>query len=136
MSWRESLIRISNHEVETLQKRLGEIVHRKSLVEMKLALLDAEVESERDQAQLGGMDVMWSLQGFLEGAKHRRVDIATQLQVIALEEAGARDALNEAFERLKKFEHVAEVARLSAAKEQAKREAAAMDEMGLRAAAR
>ncbi|QUD90045.1 flagellar export protein FliJ [Phenylobacterium montanum] len=136
MSWRESLIRISNHEVETLQKRLGEVVHRKSLAEMKLSVLEAEIESEKEQAQMGGLDVFWSLQGFLEGAKHRRVDIETQIRVIAEEEAGARDALNEAFERLKKFEHVAEMARLSAAKELAKRETAALDEMGLRAAAR
>src|SRR5579885_661937 len=107
MSWRESLIRISNHEVETLQKRLGEIVHRKSLAEMKLSVLEAEIESEREQARQGGLDVYWSLQGFLEGAKHRRVDIETQIDAIAQEEAGARDALNEAFERLKKFEHVA-----------------------------
>ena len=134
MSWRDSLIRISNHEVETLQKRLGEIVHRKSRVEMRLAVLEAEIESEK--AHAGGGEFTWSLQGFLEGAKHRRVDIETEILVIGQEEAGARDALTEAFERLKKFEHVAEIARLSAVKEAAKRESAAMDEMGLRAASR
>ena len=136
MSWRDSLIRISNHEVETLQKRLGEIVHRKSLAGMRLSVLEAEIESEKDQAQYGGAEVIWSLQGFLEGAKHRRAKIEREIEAIGHEEAGARDALNDAFERLKKFEHVAEMARVSAAKEQAKREAAAMDEMGLRAAGR
>ncbi len=136
MSWRDSLIRISNHEVETLQKRLGEIVHRKSLAEMRLALLEAEIESEKGQAKSGGAEFNWSLQGFLEGAKHRRVDIEIEIQTIGYEEAGARDALTEAFERLKKFEHVAELARLSAVRETAKRETAAMDEMGLRAAFR
>ncbi|MGZ3401331.1 MAG: flagellar export protein FliJ, partial [Caulobacteraceae bacterium] len=57
-----------------------------------------------------------------------------QIAAIAAEEAGARDALSQAFEELKKFEHVAEVARLAEAKELAKRETAAMDEMGLRKA--
>ena len=136
MSWRDSLIRISNHEVETLQKRLGEIVHRKHQAEMRLAVLEAEIEAEKAQAQMAGAQFTWSLQGFLEGAKHRQVDIEIEIQTIAQEEAGARDALTAAFERLKKFEHVAEIARLSAVKEAAKRESAAMDEMGLRAAVR
>ena len=50
------------------------------------------------------------------------------------EEAGARDALSRAFEELKKFEHVAEVARIAEVKEQGRRETAALDEMGLRKA--
>ena len=136
MSWRESLIRISNHEVETLQKRLGEIVQRRSLAEMRLTLLDAEVEAERQQAGAGGTEVGWSLQGFLQGAKQRRANIGLEIETIGLEEAGARDALNHAFESLKKFEHVAEIARLAAVKESNRRETAAMDEMGLRAASR
>ena len=136
MSWRESLIRISNHEVETLQKRLGEITQRKSMAEMRLTLLDAEVEGERAQAQQHAGQVGWSLNAFLEGARHRRARIALEIETIGQEEAGARDALSQAFESLKKFEHVAELARLATAKEAAKRETAAMDEMGLRAASR
>lgn len=135
MSWRESLIRISNHEVETLQKRLGEIVHRRSLVEMRISVLDAEVEGERTQAH-GDVGMGWSLPAFLQGAKLRRERMEQELEVIGQEEAGARDALTLAFEKLKKFEHVAEIARLNAVKEADKRDTAAMDEMGLRAAAR
>ena len=45
MSWRQSLIRISHHEVETLQKRLAEIVERRSQAEVKLALLEAEASA-------------------------------------------------------------------------------------------
>ena len=136
MSWRESLIRISNHEVETLQKRLGEIAHRRTMAEMRLVLLDAEVEAERAQAKAGPAEFGWSLHGFLEGVKARRANIGIEIQTIGLEEAGARDALNQAFEKLKKFEHVAEIARLASVKEAARRETMAMDEMGLRAASR
>jgi flagellar FliJ protein len=44
--WADSLIRISNHEVETLQKRLADIVERRQAAEMKVATLDAEGEAE------------------------------------------------------------------------------------------
>ena len=47
-AWAQSLIRISNYEVETLQKRLAEITSRKASAEMRLAVLDAEVEIERE----------------------------------------------------------------------------------------
>jgi len=50
------------------------------------------------------------------------------------EEAGARDALAQAFEEQKKYEQIAEQARLMELKAQAKVEAAAMDELGLRKA--
>ncbi|MCA3719246.1 MAG: flagellar export protein FliJ, partial [Brevundimonas sp.] len=50
-SWAHSLIRISNYEVETLQKRLAEITARKASAEMRLAVLDAEVEVERERAR-------------------------------------------------------------------------------------
>ena len=52
------------------------------------------------------------------------------------EEAGARDALALAFEEQKKYEQVAEGIRLARAKETARQETAALDELGLRKAAR
>ena len=51
-----------------------------------------------------------------------------------MEEQGARDALSEAFEALKKYEQVAESARLAQVKEALRRETAALDELGLRKA--
>jgi len=59
-----------------------------------------------------------------------------QVESIAAEERGARDALSRAFEELKKYEHVLEASKLVAAKETLRRETAALDELGLRAAAR
>ena len=49
-----------------------------------------------------------------------------------IEEQGARDALSEAFEALKRFETVAENFRLAEEADRAKRENAALDELGLR----
>src|SRR5258705_304678 len=47
MTWADQLIRLSRFEVEVLQKRLAEIVERRTVGEIRLALLVAEGEAER-----------------------------------------------------------------------------------------
>lgn len=130
-AWAQSLIRISNYEVETLQKRLAEVAARKAEAEMRVAVLDAEVEIERQNARLDPTSGMM-LQAYLNGWKLKRADAEGMVAAVAAEEEGARDALTSAFEELKKFEHVAEATRLSKLLAAAKRETAAFDEMGLR----
>jgi len=130
-AWAHSLIRISNYEVETLQKRLAEITARRASAEMRIAVLDAEVEIEREQSR-GDADAAMLLQAYLNGWKMRRGAALTEVQTLDLEEEGARDALTGAFEELKKFEHVAETTRLNAVLAAGKRETAAFDELGLR----
>lgn len=132
--WADSLIRISNHEVETLQKRLADIVERRQATEMKVAMLDAESEAEALQAQ-GDIEASWYMIGFRQGAKIRRQQALLEIDEALIEEAGARDALAMAFENLKKYEHVAEAARLARIKLAGKLETAALDELGLRRAA-
>ena len=135
MSWSTSLVKLSTYEVETHQKRLGEIVARKAQAEARLKLLQMEGEAEavraREDAAAG-----WYQVGYLEGLRMRKAKVQAEIDAIALEEMGARDALNLAFEEQKKYEQVVETARRVEAKETAKRETAAMDEMGLRRAAR
>jgi flagellar FliJ protein len=135
MTWRQSLIRISNHEVETLQKRLAEIVDRRRQVEVRIALLEAEAEAET-RAVGTDASAQRDLAEYMKGVKVRRGVLKGAVDAITAEEAGARDALNLAFESLKKFEQVAEMARLADEREAARRETQAMDEMGARAAAR
>ncbi len=130
-AWAQSLIRISNYEVETLQKRLAEITARKTSAEMRIAVLDAEVEVERERARADA-DANMMLAAYLNGWKARRTVAEDNLAGIDAEETGARDALTGAFEELKKFEHVAEVTRLEKLVAQARRETAAFDELGLR----
>ena len=130
-TWAQSLIRISNYEVETLQKRLAEISARKAEAEMRVAVLDAEAEVERENARHDPSSGMM-LQAYLNGWKQRRADAEAEIAAVAAEEEGARDALTGAFEELKKFEHVAEMTRLNAMLAAGKRETAAFDEMGLR----
>ncbi|MBI5940266.1 MAG: flagellar export protein FliJ [Caulobacterales bacterium] len=130
-----SLIRISTHEVEELQKRLAEIVDRRTMVEIHLAVLEAEGESELQNARADA-EAGWYMAGFREGLKLRKATAQAAIDAIAQEELGARDALAEAFEALKKYEHLAEAARVAARKEAGRRETAALDELGLRRAAR
>lgn len=130
-AWAQSLIRISNYEVETLQKRLAEVAARKAEAEMRVAVLDAEVEIERQNARLEPTSGMM-LQAYLKGWALKRADAEGVVAAVSAEEEGARDALTSAFEELKKFEHVAETTRLNKLIAAAKRETAAFDEMGLR----
>jgi flagellar FliJ protein len=132
MKWANSLIRISTYEVEMLQKRLAEIVERRTALEMRLAALAAEEEAEQRHADENAEARIY-LAGFKQGVVIRRDKLQRELASVMLEEEGARDALSEAFEALKKFEKVAENYRLAEQAEQAKRDSAALDELGLRA---
>ncbi len=133
MKWAGSLIRISKHEVETLQKRVGEITERRVAGERRLQAMHDEAEREAERARTDP-EASWYHATYMKGWRVQREQLIQHIAVILVEEAGARDALSKAFEELKKFEHVAEVARLADVKELAKRESAAMDEMGLRKA--
>lgn len=134
MAWTDSLIRISNYEVENLQKRLSEIVDRRTEQEVRLAVVTAEGEAELLGAQ-GDAAAGWYLIGYREGLKQRKATIQERIDEIGREEAGARDALAEAFEALKKYEQVAEGRAQQKKLKEARLESAAYDELGLRMAA-
>jgi flagellar protein FliJ len=132
--WAASLIRISTFEVETLQKRLADIVERRTQAQMRIAVLDAEAEIEAKNAE-GSVDASWYMIGYRQGLKHRKAAVHLEIEQALIEEAGARDALSLAFEALKKYEHVAQNAKIAGLKLAGKLETAAMDELGLRKAA-
>jgi flagellar FliJ protein len=134
MSWRNSLVRLAGYEVEELRKRLAAILDRRSDAEMRLALLHAEAEAEKRRAEMDPQ-AGWCWPAYIEGWKIRRDRIHQEIAAISSEEAGARDALGQAFEHLKKFEQVQEMALEQERKEAAKRETAELDELGGRRAA-
>jgi flagellar protein FliJ len=131
LSWSQSLIRISTYEVEVLQKRLAEIERRRAAAEIRIAVLDAEAEGETAQARTC-LDAARAHPAYLAAWRRRRATAETDLDLIGREADGARDALASAFEELKKFEHVAELAALARRKETARRETAALDDLALR----
>ena len=135
MSWAHSLIKLSSYEAEVLQKRLAEVVDRRVVCELKLAMLEAEGEAEAVfNAQEAAAGIYRA--GFLDGLRIRKARIQDEINVILIEEQGARDALGEAFEAQKKYEHIAEHLAVAERKETGRRETAALDELGLRRAAR
>ena len=131
MSWAESLIKLSTYEAEVLQKRLAEIVDRRVAVEMRLAILEAEGEAEAAFFAQEAATGMYRA-GFFEGLKVRKAKIQSEIDVILIEEQGAREALGEAFETQKKYEHIAQNLKVEARKVQGRRDSAALDELGLR----
>jgi flagellar FliJ protein len=135
MTWRGSLVRIATYEVETLQKRLVEIVERRNHAEMRLVMLEAEVEAEADHAARDP-EARPYMDDYMRGVQVRRSVIRAGIVTIAQEEAGARDALVLAFEAQKKFERVAELARVAAVKEAARLDTITLDELGMRASGR
>jgi flagellar FliJ protein len=130
-----SLIRLSNYQVEVLQKRLAEIVERREHATITLAMLEAEGEAETLRA---GDDAVagWYLVGYRQGLKIRMEAAQFRIDEALAEEVGARDALSAAFEDLKKYEQVAANAKTAARAVEARRETAALDELGLRRSAR
>ena len=127
------MIKLSNFELELLQTRLADIVERRTRAELKLVVLTAEGEAELALARTDP-EAARSLAAFRERMKQHKAAAQRDIDLVVAEESGARDALAEAFETLKKYEHVAESARLAAAKETARRETVALDELGLRRA--
>jgi len=134
MRWADQLIKLSNFELELLQARLADVMDRREGAEMRLAILTAEGEAEIALAR-SDPEAGWRMGAFNEGLKRRKFAVQRDIDTSAAEETGVRDAIAEAFETLKKYELVAENARLTAAKETARRESAALDEIGLRRAA-
>jgi flagellar FliJ protein len=126
-----ALIKLATYEVEVLQTRLGAIAERRTAFEMMICSLEAEAEAEARQAQANA-EAGWYLAGYREGWKIRMAKTVAALKAVEMEEAGCREALTQAFERLKKYEHVTELSRQAAAKEVARKEAAQLDELALR----
>jgi flagellar FliJ protein len=131
MTWSQSLIKLASYEVETLQKRLAEIVGRRAQAEGRLMALETEGALEAafavEDARAGFYRV-----GYQQGLKARKAQAQAAIDACLAEEQGARDALAEAFENQKKYEQVADSAARLERKEQGRRDTAALDELAMR----
>jgi len=135
VSWQDSLIKLATYEVEARQQQLAEIARRLADAQTRLRVLIAEGEAEAKRANFDA-EAGWYHVGYAEGLKIRKAAIQAEIDAIEMEERGARDALSAAFEEQKKYEQVAESARVAAAKEAGRRESAELDEVGMQAARR
>jgi flagellar FliJ protein len=121
--------------VETLQKRLKEILDRYDGILRTLDAIDLEAEEEKLRARTDA-SIAWCHPDYVRAWKLRRERLMADLAAVELEAEGARDALASAFEEMKKIEHVAELAAKQEARALQKREDAALDEIALRNASR
>jgi flagellar FliJ protein len=135
MSWQESLIKLATYDVEVRQQQLSEVMGRLAAANTRMRVLVAEGEAEAKRA-LTDAEAGWYHIGYAQGLKLRKAAIQAEIDAIAAEERGARDALAQAFEEQKKYEQVAENARTAEAREVRRRESAELDEVGMRAAQR
>ncbi len=135
MSWSDSLIKLATYEVENRQLRLSEITRRLADAETRLAIMCAEGEAEAKHAGQSA-EAGWYHAGYAEGLRIRKASAQAEIDAIAAEERGARDALAQAFEEQKKYEQVAQSARLVEVKATNRRENAALDEVGMQAVRR
>ena len=131
MSWAESLIKLSTYEVEVIQKRMAEIADRRMAAQDYRTRLDREGEAEAERARTDP-DAAWSHAAYAQGLRLKKAEADAEIARIAVEEQGVRDALATAFEAQKKYEHVAEAARLKARLKEDRIETAMLDELGLR----
>ncbi len=131
MSWTRSLIKLSSHEVEQFQKRLREVEDRRLAVQARLDALGLEEAEELARAREFAEAGLYMV-GFRQGCAQRRERLLAEMKGLDLEARGARDALTEAFEAQKKYEHVAERLRLTEAAASGRRESAQLDELALR----
>ena len=88
-SWAHSLIRISNYEVETLQKRLAEITARRASTEMRLAVLDAEEAGARD-ALTSAFEELKKFEQVAETTRLNKLIAAAKRETAAFDELGLR----------------------------------------------
>jgi len=135
MSWQASLIKLATYDVEMRQQQLAEIMGRLTDAQTRMRVLIAEGEAEAKHAERDA-EAGWYLAGYAEGLKIRKAALQAEIDAIRAEELGARDALAQAFEEQKKYEHVAETARVAEAKEVRRKESAELDEVGMQAARR
>jgi flagellar FliJ protein len=131
MAWTDSLIKLRNFEIEELRKRLGLILEHRKQLQQKLTALDAEADRETAAAKASA-EAGWYLIGFRQGWTQRRAVVEAELRGLDAEEQGARDAISEAFEGLKKVEKTAEAMAAVKAKDLAHRESQMLDEQALR----
>ena len=92
-AWAQSLIRISNYEVETLQKRLAEITARRASAEMRIAVLEAEAEIEQERARdalTGAFEELKKFEHVAETTRLNRLIAAGKRETAAFDELGLR----------------------------------------------
>lgn len=131
MTWTRSLTRLREHEIEERRKRLAAVLAERDVEMERLRELEAERVHEMARAA-GEPAALYTLAAWRVRWLERRQEALARIRRLEQEEGGCREALTEAFAELKKVERVAAAHAREAAKVEARRDGAVLDELALR----
>jgi flagellar export protein FliJ len=130
MKSRKSLIQLRRFEVDERRQTVADI--ETMMGELQQMVVDLERQIEVEQEQAGVSDVNhFAYPTFAKAAIQRRDNLKNSINELRTRLEGARDQLAEAFEELKKVELIEERDEKRVRAENAAKEQAELDEIGL-----
>ncbi|MGB0671051.1 MAG: flagellar export protein FliJ [Rhodospirillales bacterium] len=129
----KNLIKLAEWRVDEKRRRLGDYLRMLDDLENRARALEAELLREQQSLTGASPEVGFTYGAYAEQVILRRERIQETIRLTEIEVAKARDELAEEYRDLKKYE-VAQASReRREAEEQARRDQAFLDELGLQA---
>ncbi len=125
-----NLIRLHRWTLDERRRQVADLEALSGRLGADIETLDGEIAREQ-AAAAESLEGAVAYPAFLAAARRRRAKLADSLQAVEGEIAQARDAVQAAFEELKKYEQAEANARRRAREKRERAERAAEDELGL-----
>ncbi|MEQ8504256.1 MAG: flagellar FliJ family protein [Rhodospirillales bacterium] len=125
----KNLIRLHEWTVDERRRELGQ--HIRILNDLDQQVRNLEDELKREQALASSTDIGITFGAYYNMFRYRRARLDGQIQHKEREILEARDILGRAYMELKKYQVADDVRRREEAEEEARREQAELDELGL-----
>lgn len=125
----KNLIRLHEWTVDERRRELG--LHIRTLNELDQRVRDLESELKREQALAGSGDLGITFGAYYNMFRYRRARLDQQIRAKEQEILEARDILGRAYMELKKYQVADDIRRREADLEEARRDQADLDELGL-----
>ena len=130
MKSRETLIRLKKFQVDEKRRKVSQIESMIAEFERMAAELEREIKVEQDRANIHDPS-HFAYPTYAKAAMQRRENLKRTADELKGQLSDAKDALAEAFEELKKVELLDERDQMRERAEQAAREQAELDAIGL-----
>ena len=130
MKSRETLIRLKKFQVDEKRRKVSQIESMIAEFERMAAELEREIKVEQDRANIHDPS-HFAYPTYAKAAMQRRENLKRSADELKGQLSDAKDALAEAFEELKKVELLDERDQMRERAEQAAREQAELDAIGL-----
>ena len=126
----EGLIRLSKWKLDEKRRAVVDLELLRAGLDRQIRQLDTELDRERKVAA-ASLEANFGFTGYHGANREKRARLMASLDEVQVKIALAQEEVNDAFRELKKFELVKENRLAAAAREQARREQAELDEAGL-----